>query len=406
MNELIYLILFLTPLAYYPLFPTEEFETPKTIILTTFTCLTFLLVPFSFLKKEKIAKGLGLFLLSMLISTLTSIEPYVSFFGCPLHPNGLFIWVSYLCFYLLARKHLNTTDKVLNAYKCLSFTSAIVAIYAIFQATGHDFKNWFDVTMDHDFFRPQSTLGHPNAMAAFLACTLPFTIHLSTLKPDFKRLYLPTYLYKGIILLCVSAIIFSASRGMWWAAILSQAWVYRKSMTRVRFKPLLKKASIVGAITLVTIASSSNLRRILPERIKLMHSVGTPRIEYLKAAFRIFKKYPILGAGTDNFRLAFERTRTKKYWSIEYNMAPHRAHNEYLNVLATQGIIGFIAICIFIGAILITMKNSTNLVFYIPSVASLIAFAVQEISSFHCIATMLTLIIALVSLQFNPKESL
>jgi hypothetical protein len=87
------------------------------------------------------------------------------------------------------------------------------------------------------------------------------------------------------------------------------------------------------------------------------HSV-TQRLEYLKTGWAIFLDHPLLGVGTGDTKIAFDR----KYVEMNSPLDPVwrlRAHNQFLTFLITFGIIGFILIisAIFIPVFLEKRKN-------------------------------------------------
>lgn len=71
--------------------------------------------------------------------------------------------------------------------------------------------------------------------------------------------------------------------------------------------------------------------------------VTTGRSHFWTVAIRIFLAHPIIGAGFDAFGVAFTRYDT---WSGAFRV--EQAHNDYLQILADAGILGFICIAAFI----------------------------------------------------------
>jgi O-antigen ligase len=67
------------------------------------------------------------------------------------------------------------------------------------------------------------------------------------------------------------------------------------------------------------------------------------RIHFWQVAWKIFLDNPILGAGLDAFGTAFTRYDT---WNGYYRV--EQAHNDYLQILADAGVIGFACIAAFI----------------------------------------------------------
>jgi len=72
------------------------------------------------------------------------------------------------------------------------------------------------------------------------------------------------------------------------------------------------------------------------------HSV-TQRIEYLKAGWLIFKKYPVFGVGTGDVPDAFDRQyqEMNSLLSEDWRL---RAHNQYLTFLISFGLVGFLMV--------------------------------------------------------------
>lgn len=67
------------------------------------------------------------------------------------------------------------------------------------------------------------------------------------------------------------------------------------------------------------------------------------RIHFWQVAWRIFLDYPILGSGLDSFGTVFTRYDT---WNGYYRV--EQAHNDYLQILADAGVVGFACVAAFI----------------------------------------------------------
>jgi len=81
---------------------------------------------------------------------------------------------------------------------------------------------------------------------------------------------------------------------------------------------------------------------------------GQIRFIVWKGALDIFKNYPIFGSGLESFAQIYYQYRPVEHnitseWDFLYN----KAHNEYLNYLATTGIIGFGTYMIVIGVFIL-----------------------------------------------------
>ncbi len=71
--------------------------------------------------------------------------------------------------------------------------------------------------------------------------------------------------------------------------------------------------------------------------------ISNGRSHFWQIALKIFFDYPIFGTGLDSFGLAFTRYDT---WNGNYRI--EQAHNDYLQILADAGILGFICVASFI----------------------------------------------------------
>jgi O-antigen ligase len=71
--------------------------------------------------------------------------------------------------------------------------------------------------------------------------------------------------------------------------------------------------------------------------------ISSGRLHFWQIALRIFSDYPILGAGLDAFAIAFPRYDS---WNGMYRV--EQAHNDYLQILADAGILGFACVAAFI----------------------------------------------------------
>ncbi|NDC82910.1 hypothetical protein EB093_04510 [bacterium] len=69
---------------------------------------------------------------------------------------------------------------------------------------------------------------------------------------------------------------------------------------------------------------------------------GSARVSMWKSSVGWIKQYWLLGSGLDTIKFMYPDFRRSDYGILEggHNFTPDRLHNEYLNNLATRGIIG------------------------------------------------------------------
>jgi putative inorganic carbon (hco3(-)) transporter len=121
---------------------------------------------------------------------------------------------------------------------------------------------------------------------------------------------------------------------------------------------------------------------------------GKIRLIVWKGAIEIFKHYPIFGSGVETFAYSYYKYRPVEHnlvseWDFLYN----KAHNEYLNYLATTGVIGFSTYLLLITTfvvwcILRSIKNKVSLTEFLlilSLLTSYISYLVQNIFSFSVV---------------------
>ena len=89
---------------------------------------------------------------------------------------------------------------------------------------------------------------------------------------------------------------------------------------------------------------------------------GSARTSMWKSSVPWFLDHFLIGTGLDTIKYYYPKYRRPEYGKLEggHNYTPDRLHNEYLNTLATKGIIGFTTYyVIFLGFIF------SSLIFYI-----------------------------------------
>ena len=149
----------------------------------------------------------------------------------------------------------------------------------------------------------------------------------------------------------VTASILSGSRGGWLALLLSFVPFYsygREALGRRTLLIVIASIALLG--TAVIVPQTGVLGRLTDVSRELtLYSNGNPdssvgaRLEMWKGAWAMFIEHPITGVGRANFHLGLNRLIARG----DINAAMHgyyHAHNELLNALATQGLLGAAAL--------------------------------------------------------------
>jgi putative inorganic carbon (hco3(-)) transporter len=256
-----------------------------------------------------------------------------------------------------------------------------VAIYGILEHFGIDKNLWVQDVQSRVF----STLGQPNWLAAYLAILLPLSLykyfesltiyHQKTDKIN-GRIIVHPYKYLFITTSFYLCLLFTKSKSGILATVISLAVFFLFKVVRDFKKKILfinLKSYIVFLIFIFLSLIIRNPIRdlvffqkpdnLMSENLK-SNTLITPSSDIRKIVWKgsidLFKKFPILGTGVETFAYSYYWTRPIEHnltseWDFLYN----KAHNEYLNYLATTGLTGFIPYIVLILAVLfLLIKNS------------------------------------------------
>ena len=167
-----YLILF-TAIVFNP-FGSNPFELIKTQYFIIIISTLIIILLLNFLMKGKLVlrvnKSVLIFLsiwgLSLIISTLFSIAPELSFWGSYSRFQGLLSHIHYIFLFLIFYQLFDNTKKIEVFLKALITIGLIVSLHAILQKFG--ILIFSQEAMNQFLNRSYSTFGHPNFLGQFL----------------------------------------------------------------------------------------------------------------------------------------------------------------------------------------------------------------------------------------------
>jgi len=297
------------------------------------------------------------FLLVSVISTLISADVRISLVGVyKFYFWGLFSVIGYTLLYFLLIDNF-AENRIGTLLKAMLLGSFPVAIYGICQRLGLEFLDWAGGSSSA---RVWSTLGNSNFLGGYLIMVIPLglCVIVSTHYYRNSRRLLSKPLLVLLIGLLVSCLVYTLSRGAWlgllaclvvWASFIgrdsikkSRKWLILASVACVVFPIVFghqwkikspvsesrqgETEDVVGRAISITNLREPNI---------------SARIETWKISLSMMKKRPLFGWGLDNFGTIYPRYITPKFVrSAGRDMLQSYAHNEFLQVGATMGIIG------------------------------------------------------------------
>lgn len=282
--------------------------------------------------------------------------------------EGLRTLFSYYSFFLVAstidKKHQQKLMYVLIFFGILQILIGTIQFLQIKNIFGYDRSNNFSVT----YRFASGTFGNPNFYSTFILLIFMYIWSMLSNSQNHKILYLILFLIFGYGLFIGNTL----------GCILTSIIVLIISgLTKINKTNYKKMGVIIGSILIIISAlfgglkhvNNSNINDIFRKNIEeiahifengLNDSSGNYRIYIWKESLKMVPKYYKTGIGIDNFSNINNGT---------YLCSPKecfdKAHNEYLQILLTEGIFTLIVYLTFIGYVIFNYikkkdKNAHN----------------------------------------------
>jgi O-antigen ligase len=309
------------------------------------------------LRYEPIFWALVAFVGAALVSALFSPARNHSLFGDFERMGGVWAWLHLALFFLLLRALRDEEwSWVLNAALIVSIVVSVNAVFehSTIAATARQSDSMLSAS--------SSTVGNSGLLAAYLLFGIALAGYLATTSVRFRLLYLAA---GGVNLL---GLVYAENRstviGLALGAVTGSV-IFSALRTSPRRRWIAPAAAITMALLVVGISAgirafpSGALTRWAPavlQRLALTNPAGTDesRTMQWRAAIDGFKDRPLLGYGLENHNLVWSAHLDPGIYPMVTDVFD-RTHNQYLELLATTGLIGTLA---FLGiwlAIAVTM---------------------------------------------------
>lgn len=375
-----------------------------------------------------------LFLTAIALSTLFSHDIYMSLFGYYSRFNqGFFSLLAYFILYFAFNSNIMDSVKREKFIKLIIFAAVasglIVSLYGICQHFGIDYFRWVQDVKTRVF----SSLGQPNWLGAYLAIIL--LIYFGLFVGNTFSLLPFTLLY--------TALLFTRSRSAFSAfhicflvftVILFKKFKKIFVYTYLLFFILVNVFNIlptpiekINELTIPNLISKISAISKSPGKPQQNKSIVQPtaavasageggtesfaiRKNVWKGAWNAYLANPIVGYGNEAFALAYYKYKPiEQNYVSEWDFLYNKAHNEYLNYLATTGTVGFGAYLLLIISFVVyfirSPKNILNLSLFLAwltiLITNFVGFSVVIISLFFYLIPPIIFV-----LNINNKEEL
>jgi len=328
-----------------------------------------------------------LFTLAYVLSTITSVAPYPSFWGSFLRVYGAYNVLCYAIFFFLIVLKIRTAGQLERLITVALLASLPVALYGVLQRSGFDL-----VFPGHDSSgQVVSTMGNPIFLGAYLIMVIPVAfgrllVSLRALlggsqQPVSSRrsLLLEVIGYSSLLVLQLVCLLYTKSRGPWFG-FLSGALLFAVLIAlRHRVRWLLFIA-IVSGVALVALLVALNLphtplepftespylsRLVFSDELAAGTGTGWVRLFIWQGTLELIRTQPnigftpdplrplrlLIGYGPETMEVVFPQVYPPGLAYVEQREAiVDRAHNELLDLVVTTGVLGLLAFLLLMGS--------------------------------------------------------
>ena len=278
--------------------------------------------------------------ISLIVSSLTSVDPQLSFFGTRWRYFGAFTQLAALAMGIAAAGCFTASRAALIfSLRIFSLAGLVAAVYALFQLFGFDpllaprlYTLTFNIT------RPPSSLGHPGYLAGFE--TIVFFVALAARQAE-KRL-----LWRLLLAACAGfalvAIFVSGTRAAVLAVVLCLPvfFAIRKVRGLRGWTPWVLLVSSVAVFALLALTPHG---WGLQQRVRqATQDFGGPRLLVWKDTLGLLRSRALTGSGPETFTVVFPRVESRELYLVYPDFQQESPHNVFLDAAVAQGIPGLL----------------------------------------------------------------
>ncbi|MDD3646088.1 MAG: hypothetical protein PHH06_01620 [Candidatus Gracilibacteria bacterium] len=304
------------------LYVNGNFEFTKVIyfnILSSFIIFLYFIKSFFSDREIKVPLFITFIFIILILSTLFSISPLVSFFGDNSKGHGLIMLINLLGLFIVINNQKKEFTNIL--IKTFIFSAFFISILGIWQ--------YYIPSFDYGDLgnRAISSLGHPNYLVLFLLLSIPFLLNKIFNKKNYKYLF---------VLITITICLF-LTKSVWGIIIFI---LYCTYILNHKFK-FIKNNYIFFITTLIILISIGiTVFFTYPEKLQSFISRFFIWSSTLDLIFLNPKNF-LFGYGFDTLSLTFEKSKSIYLYIFEnIGFTADRPHNILLNIFYHTGFLG------------------------------------------------------------------
>jgi O-antigen ligase len=410
----LYVMIAVVPAAFCPVFYTA-FSYPKLLALVLLATVALILWGFKVFVEGKIVlvKGrfnwlLLVFAFITLLNTFFSVAPYSSIYGSGSRFVGILTMVLLFFSAFMAFNFFRDVASIKKMVQISLITAGVLAVYGILQYFGlfDSFLQWNADTGDRVF----GTVGHGNHFGAYLGMNILLGVFFF---PYVRKRRYHVLLALGLALMAV-VLFLTGSRGALFATLIALVAgvivviVKKGNYIKTTVKRLPFRVTVLLLILLIAAGFISGEIQGFP---LVQRTIGTvafiqqgnvpDRLSWWASTLEMIWERPILGFGLSTYRDVYNAYRRTDYRApgpgdMQDLITPEAAHNEYLNMAATQGLVGlgvFLAMVFFViwgleRMTILEKKPDRNMLLALGINKLLLVYLIQVFVSFGVITTL------------------
>ena len=326
----------------------------------------------------------------LIITSLTGIDTFRSFWGNTERMSGIITWFHFVVFAIILSAVLKTDREWKNYFGIAVVVSILEFFYVLAQYFGANF-----VLLPGSVI---GTIGNTDLLGSYAIFSAFFALYLwqsSKLQAPSSKL---KWLWAAAFFLNIGTLLLASSRG---ALIGFGVGIFIYLLTQLQQKPQARKFIVLAIVTPVIlyallwlmrgtgfIKNNIQLSRIV--NVSLKDDTVQQRFTEWSIAWDAFKSRPIFGYGPNNYLYLHNAYLNPRVYNLrETNF--DRAHNAYLDYASMSGILGLIGYVLLI-AILFLIFFKSRLWTWVALTA---AYAVQSFFVFDSPASYIALFLTI-----------
>jgi O-antigen ligase len=300
--------------------------------------------------KSPLTAILCLYVLSVAVSSIFGVAPYVSLLGSFENQMGLLTHLCcFVCFAALGTGIGSSSARFRYVLWAMAGSGLVTSIYAVAQSAGTDpfvpARYYTFRAGAESVVRAVGTIGHADFLGNFLLYTTPLCAGLAFASRDSAR-----RIAAAATIVSIAAIAATGTRGAW-VGLAAGAAVYAILEMKSAARLLLRWSTSVRAwlVVVLVLAASAGLISMSPASRSVAARArsfvadkftGSGRTILWRDSLRMVPSYALKGCGPEGFRKAFLPFKSDQLARTTRKIQNESSHNSYIDAILSYGVPG------------------------------------------------------------------